>query len=171
MIKEIKYNGYTTVPSDYECQDGDLATSINIVPEDGQLKIINQPTVIMTLPSESQRVMFIHETTAYKHYIIYDESTNKILWRNGLTGTPAEIGYFYGTTHCNAVGNTLLVFTKTDIHYILWKDTDYKNLGTHLPEIEVSFGLVGHPRLFSVSDSSHSTFSINFGRALHGRVD
>lgn len=166
MIKEIKYNGYTTVPSDYECQDGDLATSINIVPEDGQLKIINQPTVIMTLPSESQRVMFIHETTAYKHYIIYDESTNKILWQNGLTGTPAEIGYFYGTTHCNAVGNTLLVFTKTDIHYILWEDTDYKNLGTHLPEIEVSFGLVGHPRLFSISDKDKSTFTVNFAEKL-----
>lgn len=64
MIKEIKYTGFTAVPSDYECQDGDLAASINIVPEDGQLKIINQPLVIMTLPSESQRVIFIHERQA-----------------------------------------------------------------------------------------------------------
>lgn len=166
MIKEIKYNGFTSVPSDYECQDGDLAASINIVPEDGQLKIINQPTVIMTLPSTSQRVLFIHEATGYKHYIIYDDSAHKILWLNSLSGTPVEIGYFYDVTHCNAVGNTLLVFTKTAIHYLLWKDTEYKNLGTHLPNIEVSFGLVGHPRLFSVSDSSHSTFTVNFAEGL-----
>lgn len=166
MIKEIKYNGYTTAPSDYECQDGDLSASINLVPEDGQLQIINQPTVIMTLPSESQRVMFIHETTAYKHYIIYDEATSKVLWLNGLSGTPVEIGYFYGVTHCNAVGNTLLVFTKDAISYILWKDTEYSNLGTHLPNIEVSFGLVGHPRLYSVSDSEKSTFTVSFAEGL-----
>ena len=60
MIKEIKYTGYTAVPSDYECPDGQLATCINLVPEDGRLKIISQPAVIMTLPSESQRVMYIH---------------------------------------------------------------------------------------------------------------
>lgn len=167
MIKDIKYNGYTAVPSDYECQDGDLAASINIVPEDGQLKIINQPTVIMTLPSLSQRVLFIHEATGYKHYIIYDESTSKILWLDGLSGTLVEIDYdFFDVTHCNAVGNTLLVFTKTDIHYLLWKDTEYKYLGTHLPNIEISFGLVGHPRLFSVSGKDQSTFTVNFAENL-----
>lgn len=166
MIKEIKYNGFTSVPSDYECQDGDLAASINLVPEDGQLKIINQPTVIMTLPSDKQRVMFIHEAIGYKHYIIYDESTYKMLWLNGLTGTPTEIGSFYDVTHCNAVGNTLLIFTKSAIYYLLWKDTEYKNLGTHLPNIEVSFGLVGHPRLFSVSDKDKSTFTVNFAEKL-----
>ena len=70
MIKEIKYNGYTSIPSDYECQGGDLAASINLVPEDGQLKAIPQPSVIMTLPSDKQMVLFVHETTSYKHYII-----------------------------------------------------------------------------------------------------
>ena len=166
MIKEIKYNGFTSAPSDYECQDGDLAASINIVPEDGQLKIVNQPTVIMTLPSARQRVLYIHEATGYKHYIVYDDSSYKILWLNGLTGSPVEIGYFYDVTHCNSVGNTLLVFTKTAINYLLWKDTEYKNLGTHLPNIEVSFGLVGHPRLFSVSDNDKSTFTVNFAEKL-----
>lgn len=166
MIKEIKYTGFTAVPSDYECQDGDLAASINIVPEDGQLKIINQPLVIMTLPSESQRVIFIHEATGYKHYIIYDEASYKILWLNDLSGTSTEIGSFYDVTHCNAVGNTLLIFTKSAIYYLLWKDTAYKNLGTHLPNIEVSFGLVGHPRLFSVSDKDKSKFTINFAEKI-----
>ena len=37
MIKEIKYNGYTANPSDYDCPDGDLATSIGTVLEDGAL--------------------------------------------------------------------------------------------------------------------------------------
>lgn len=165
MIKEIKYGGYTTAPSDYECQDGDLSTAINLVPEDGQLKIISQPTVIMTLP-DGQRVMYIHETTAYKHYIVYDDVAGKVLWIDGLSGTPMDIGYIYGVTHCDAIGNTLLVFTRDAINYVLWKDNEYKNLGNHLPNIEVSFGLVGHPRLFSVSDKDKSTFKINFAEGV-----
>ena len=35
MNKEIKYNGYSTQPSDYECQDGDLAISLNLILEHG----------------------------------------------------------------------------------------------------------------------------------------
>ena len=34
MIKDIKYNGYTSQPSDYECSDGQLATSLNLISED-----------------------------------------------------------------------------------------------------------------------------------------
>lgn len=166
MNKDVKYNGYSAVPSDYECQDGDLAVSINLIPEDGALKAINQPSVLMTLPSESQRILFIHETTAYRHYIIYDDSTNKVLYLNGTSGSPSEIGSVYDVAHCNAVGNTLLIFTKTAIYYFLWKDNAYKSLGNHLPNIDVSFGLVGHPRLFSVSDSGKSTFKINFAEGI-----
>lgn len=38
MIKEIKYNGYSANPSDYECADGDLSVAMNLIPEDGVLK-------------------------------------------------------------------------------------------------------------------------------------
>ena len=36
MIKEIQYKGYATEPSDYECPDGQLATSLNLINEDNQ---------------------------------------------------------------------------------------------------------------------------------------
>ena len=32
MNKEVKYNGYSAVPFDYECPDGELAVVINLVP-------------------------------------------------------------------------------------------------------------------------------------------
>lgn len=166
MNKELKYNGYSSQPSDYECQDGDLAVSINLIPEDGALKTIGQPSVLMTLPSGSQRILFVHETTAYRHYIIYDESGYKALWLNGLSDSPSEIGYVSDVTHCNAIGNTLMIFTKSAIYYYLWKDNAYKSLGNHLPNIDVSFGLVGHPRLFSVSDSEKSTFKVSFAEGI-----
>ena len=37
MNAELKYNGYTAQPSDYECQDGDLAAVLNLMPEKGAL--------------------------------------------------------------------------------------------------------------------------------------
>ena len=50
MIKEIKYNGFTAIPSDYECPDGDLAGVMNLIPEDGSLKPVFPPNPVFTLP-------------------------------------------------------------------------------------------------------------------------
>lgn len=38
MIKEIKYNGFSASPSDYDSLDGDLACSLGIVKEDNAVK-------------------------------------------------------------------------------------------------------------------------------------
>lgn len=110
MIKEIKYNGYSANPSDYECADGDLATSIGVIPENGALKPILPPSEVLQLES-GVSVIYIHETTAYKHYIV--QNGYYIYWieRNGDSLTSSnKIGYCYDIKSINAVGNTLLVF-------------------------------------------------------------
>ena len=76
MIQEIKYNGFTANPSDYECPDGDLAMSVGLVPEDGALKPVLPPKVLFSL-GENQKVVFIHQTSAFKYYIVLDTSTNQ----------------------------------------------------------------------------------------------
>ena len=48
MIQELKYNGITTVPSDYECPDGDMSGMINAVIEDGVVRPLCPPTPIYT---------------------------------------------------------------------------------------------------------------------------
>lgn len=164
MIKDIKYNGYTNRPSDYECPDGDLAASLNLLNEDGNITPIFQPKEIMTMPEGSkQKIVFIHNTKPSEHYIIYDEDSSKLLWKNGQNGTVTEFGNFYGLSHCDAVGNTLIVFTETEMHYFLWSDNGYKNLGNRLPHINVSFGLIGHPRLFSQKDGK---FTVSFAEGI-----
>ena len=50
MIKEIKYNGYSANPSDYECADGDLSVAMNLITEDGVLKGIQKSQCLFTLP-------------------------------------------------------------------------------------------------------------------------
>ena len=70
MIKELQYTGYATEPSDYESPDGQLAMSLNLISEDNQLKPVFQPKHIMQLEQEEDKVIFLHKTDAYTHYII-----------------------------------------------------------------------------------------------------
>lgn len=69
MNKDIRYNGYTAVPSDYDSQDGDLAVSVNLIQEDGAIHPIFPAKVMTTLPTQC-KVVCVHDTAQYKHYII-----------------------------------------------------------------------------------------------------
>ncbi len=169
MNQEIKYSGFSAVPSDYECQDGTLAVSINLLPEDGALKPILPPSEIMQL-EEGEVVKYIHKTSAFTHYIIYNEKESELSWRDKDGYTTTRICSFYGLTHCNAIGNTLLAFSNEQMLFLLWESDKYTSLGNHLPDIQVSFGLIGHPRLFSLSDSSKSTFAISFDKISKGNL-
>lgn len=75
MIQEIKYNGYSANPSDYECQDGDLALSVGLVPEDGTLKPVLPPKPIYDLGEA--KVELLHETANFKHYIVQNSGKYK----------------------------------------------------------------------------------------------
>lgn len=170
MIKETKYNGYTAVPSDYECADGDLATAVNLVPEDGALKPVLPPKVLFSLDS-TQNVVFVHSTAKYTHYIVYDDNPDimSFYWTDGTTTSDGKakltaIGSHLGYLQTNAVGNTLIFLTENYIQYYLWIDGAYKHLGDHLPNIEISFGLRGYPRFFSTSDDSKAVFKVNFDK-------
>ena len=163
--KEVKYNGYSAVPSDYECQDGDLAVSINLIPEDGALKPI-LPAKLEKAMGSFGKVSFVHKTSSFTHYILYGSDSRISYQKKESTAAPQLIDSNYntihGVSHFNSVGNTLLAFTSTGIHYFLWKNDGYVYLGDHVPEIDISFGLIGRPRLFSQCDDSKSTFTISF---------
>lgn len=161
MNQEIKYSGFSAVPSDYECSDGSLAVSINLLPENGALQPVLPPSQVMQL-EDGEVVKFIHKTSAFTHYIVYSTTTYKISSIDKDTNNRVDLGTLYSVSHFNAVGNTLLAFTNQGFYYYLWKNNAYTKLGDHIPDVEVSFGLVGHPRLFSLSDDSKSTFTINF---------
>jgi len=161
MNHEIIYSGFSASPSDHECPDGSLAASVNLVPEDGALQPVLPPSVVMQL-QEGEEVKLIHKTATFTHYIIYSDSSYVLSYVKEGTSARQEVGRVYFARHFNAVGNTLLAFTTEGCNYLVFKDGAYKNLGNHLPDVQLSFGLVGHPRLFSLSDESRSTFTISF---------
>lgn len=185
MIKEIQYAGYATEPSDYECADGQLAASLNLISEDNQLKPLFQPSRLFSL-SGGKKVVFIHKTSAYTHYIISDTSANKLQWFDdsiiayattkpvpaadidtelAKTSPSHDLHTFGSATvySVNAVGNTLVILASDGMHYILWKSTTdgYLYLGQHIPECPISFGLQGE--MVRTDEFNISFDSINEG--------
>ena len=138
MIKDIQYKGYAASPSDYECSDGELAMSLNMIHEDGALNPLMQPEVVMTL-RQGEKVIYIHENAIFCNYIIQNTSLQKIGWR---TKESAAMIPFESLTDYSgsviAVGNTLIFATSSGMHYYLWKDGSYIDLGTELPELNAS---------------------------------
>lgn len=165
MIKDIKYNGYTSQPSDYECSDGQLTTSLNLISEDSQLKPLLQPIPTSIGLSASQKAVYIHGTSAYKHYILLEGKT--VSWLDNSTygdtaSTPTVLRSFSGVDiyQFSSIGNTLLILCSDGMHYFLWKgDTSgYLYLGTSMPECSLSFGLQGEMKRtdeFTINYSIH----------------
>lgn len=145
MIKDIKFNGYTAQPSDYSCTDGDLSLSLNGIPDNGTFQPVFQPKVVLAL-ADGEDVVYIHKTTNFTHYIVYTASFGAIKAINAKDTTKTyALPAIQKVLQVTAVGNTLVVLAEDGMHYILWKgETEgYLNLGTHLPELPISFGLQG----------------------------
>lgn len=146
MIQDIKYNVYSANPSDYECPDGDLALSLGLVPEDGSLHPVMPPKTILAL-DKGLAVVHIHETNAFKHYVVGDSSGN-LFWIDADDGQCTRkpllsTGSSVVTYQINSIGNVVVVLTEAGMRYLLWKSEtgEYKDLGSGLPEISISFGL------------------------------
>lgn len=170
MIKEIQYQGYATASSDYECSDGQLALSLNLISEDGQLKPILPPGEEMVIPADSV-LMYVHKTAYYKHtiyketeiedgvshYRIYaiNENGNEISISPNLN--PYKELNPYKIT---AIGNILILLSEDSTDYYLFKENNYNYLGNKLPEINLSFSLKGFPMLYSVYDKSKSLIEV-----------
>lgn len=145
MIKDIKFNGYTAQPSDYSCPDGDLSLSLNGIPDNGTFQPVFPPKVVLTLAG-GEDVVYIHKTTNFTHYIVYTASSGAFKAINAKDTTKTyALPAIQKVLQVTAVGNTLVVLAEDGMHYILWKgETEgYLNLGTHLPELPISFGLQG----------------------------
>lgn len=167
MIKDIKYNGVTATPSDYECPDGDLTCAINLVPEEGEMQPIPLPQTLFTLPSTEYAVFFIHRGNGYINYILRHENVLYWISSSNANGTISnndmkQLHAFTEIYGINAIGNTLIVLTSEGMQYLLWKDSSYTFLGTHIPELPISFSLQGEMERSDTFDISCDEIKVNF---------
>lgn len=158
MIKEIKYNGFSASPSDYDSLDGDLACSLGIVKEDNAVKPVLPPSTVLSL-SSGQRVISIHRTPTFEHYLVVDD-LNRLYWRtkdNSLL-TPIKDFADKKLLQVECIGNTILALSNEGIYYALWKheNLNYSLLGNKIPECPISFGLQGTPVISDEFDISYN---------------
>lgn len=164
MNQEIKYSGFSAVPSDYECSDGSLAASINLVPEDDALKPVMPPSVEIQLSDDTGSCVFIHESSSFTHYIV--AKNNSYSWFDKKKpNTTTVIGDVANCIKVTSVGNTLIFLTDNGMQYYLWKggSTGYLYLGSKIPECPLSFGLQGE--LVRTDE-----FTINFNGISEGDI-
>lgn len=160
MNQEIKYSGFSVAPSDYECADGALAASINLIPEEGALKPILSPSTKFTL-DKGRKVVYIHKGNGYINYITTHEANGYTIFSYHKS-RDAFLSLLQGETmvDINAIGNMLIVSTNKHLHYCYFKNNRYINLGTELPKVDIKFALSAKPVSYNhVTNVSYSDYS------------
>lgn len=147
MNKEIKYDGYSAQPSDYECPDGQQSGMLNLIPEDGALKPIFPPKPVLNC-NLGGIVKLIHHVPNQDNYIIVrqSEDVQKLYWLLKTDVYSNEDAATYIADYVDIkdiaiVGNTLVVATDEGLRYILWKDGQYITLASKPPFVSISFGM------------------------------
>lgn len=131
--QEVIFKGLTNSPSDYDCQDGELATCLNLINEDGALHPIHQPVVAeqnITLDADDT-IELVHKVThdeaVRSHYIIRKADDTWYWMEKGGDGTknPIDLNGFH-VNAVTAVGNILSFIGESKILYCYWDNGGYR---------------------------------------------
>lgn len=140
----ITFSGLALTPYSDISPDGQLSACIGLESHGGALRPSLLAGKRYTPPAEdgtSYTLIHVHATSAWSHFIFRNGET--LYWAEVTEGqyTPQPLGTYTGLSSVNTVGNTLVVLTSHGLHYLLWKEDDYKYIGQRPPEIGLSFGL------------------------------
>lgn len=130
--QDVIFQGLTHSPSDYNCQDGELATCLNLINEDGALHPIHQPVVAeqnITLDA-GDTIELVHKVThdeaIHSHYIIRKSDDTWYWMEKGGDGTKNTINLNgFHVNAVTAVGNILCFIGDEKTMYAYWKGNDY----------------------------------------------
>lgn len=134
--QEVIFKGLANSPSDYDCQDGELATCLNLINEDGALRPIHQPVVAepnITLPNDSCSIRYVHNVTHanknHSHYIVNCTNSSPYSWywtEKGGDGTPHELNLGnFKVNSVTAIGNIICFVGDKNILYAFWNKDSY----------------------------------------------
>lgn len=129
----VTLKGLTHSPSDYDCQDGELATCLNLINEDGALHPIHQPVVAeqnITLDA-GDTIELVHKVThnetIHSHYIIRKSDDTWYWMEKGGDGTKNTIDLNgFHVNAVTAVGNIVNFVGEISIKYLYWIDDNYQ---------------------------------------------
>lgn len=142
--QEVILKGLTHSPSDYDCQDGELATCLNLINEDGALHPIQQPIIVessknITIDQYSS-IELVHKVThnqaIHSHYIIRTldfQDRERWGWQEQDSADDTTTEFLLGDDfHVNsvcAIGNVLCFVGIKTTKYAIWKNGSYLIFG------------------------------------------
>lgn len=142
--QEVILKGLTHSPSDYDCQDGELATCLNLINEDGALHPIQQPVVVESSKNitinQYSSIELVHKVTHNKaihsHYIIRtSDPQDRERWgwieQDSANESPTEflLGDDFHVNSVCAIGNVLCFIGVKTTKYAIWKNGSYLVFG------------------------------------------
>lgn len=162
--------GITRTPSDFLCQDGELAECINLATDNEELKPVVQPVAVAdTFTPIAQilqgfHLLYVHKFNDDERYIGYTYDTayhaNYLCYatKDGTELTYRELEAPYTeTTKVTSIGKTLIVSDANGVNYFLWKNTmidgvmtpNYKNIG-EIPDAKFDFWMERDERIIDL---------------------
>lgn len=146
-LKQVQLNGGVTHrPDDALSGNGTLSACVNMCSDGAGLQMLEKPTELFTLGT-GEECVYIHQTATFKHFIIYNTTTKKVLWidadgsgyaRNEIIGCSCdELG------NIGSIGNTLVLHDthKDRMEYAMWRYGDYTFFGAMPEMVQMQFGL------------------------------
>lgn len=157
MQKSLSFNkGITTSPSDLLSDDTELSASRDLIFRNGEMQPLRQAAAF---GQTDHRLLYIHKGADYTNAITYD-GTNLYCGTLGDISVTEDKGSFSvgKVSDITSVGNTLVVATDKGIHYILYKEGKYIDLGTELPRPEFRFWLESKSLSNPIKKSDYISF-------------
>lgn len=142
--KRISYQaGITRKPSDFLCQEGELAECINMTSDGEELKVL---TPLSMKDAPGKKLLFVHKLPGGGENYIYEEiDDHDNYWLYVNDSQVVLAGGFHETElspkNVTAIGKTLIVNMGGEIKYFLWNGTGYKGLG-EIPSLSIKPRLI-----------------------------
>lgn len=134
--------GITRSSGDLMSEDGELMECINLKCENGELKPLLWPEKDFEL-NAGESLKYIHKGSGYENYLYIHEGKLKAFYfKDGKREDYSLAQAFSGELLFDAVGNTLVVSDANGLHYILFKNGEYKYLGQKPPKLDIDFRMV-----------------------------
>lgn len=174
--RRITYKaGITRTPSDFLCQDGELAECVGLATDHEELKPVVEPKLKFTIERSSGKdfiILYVHRQDGEARYIGYWKPTGDgsfpLTWgtddnNGGLNIDPNSIysspfSFTYDEAKhpkVTSMGRILIISNDDRTSYFLWKaENEYKSLRFPLPDLKFSASLFATDKVGSNSGSA-----------------
>lgn len=176
-ISRIQLRGISRTPSDRMTSDGGCSESLNAYLQDSEIAPVLMPDDVTDIVGSDGKTykaekVFIHKTSFYKNYVLYIKSNGNQLgaFEDGEFRSFLTLDADEEVKDITAVGNTLIIASNKNLHYVLRREGTYRYLGESIPipavefqctpaDIEVEKGIVYLSLL--VSNRQNGLYSFN----------